>query len=109
VAGGAGTTPEDVGSPAWRFIAGVRFDTHPTTDLDRDGVIDSQDRCRLEPEDHDGFQDSDGCPDPDNDGDGYPDHADDCPDEPEDFDGYRDVDGCPDPGHGRAPAGPSPG
>jgi hypothetical protein len=83
-------------------IASVRFDAYPTTDLDGDGVVDGDDRCRLEPEDRDGFQDSDGCPDPDNDGDGYPDHADDCPDAAEDFDGYRDVDGCPEPGR-RAP------
>ena len=35
--------------------------------------------ARTEPEDKDGFQDADGCPDPDNDGDGVPDAKDKCP------------------------------
>ncbi|HEX7972055.1 MAG TPA: OmpA family protein, partial [Thiobacillus sp.] len=50
-----------------------------------------------EPEDKDGFQDEDGCPDPDNDGDGIPDDLDRCPLDPEDTDGFQDEDGCPDP------------
>src|SRR5262249_28443501 len=50
-----------------------------------------------EPEDLDGFQDADGCPDPDNDQDGIPDVIDKCPNEPEDYDGFQDTDGCPDP------------
>jgi outer membrane protein OmpA-like peptidoglycan-associated protein len=65
------------------------------TDKDGDGVPDSVDGCPDEPEDKDGFQDEDGCPDPDNDGDGIPDAADQCPDEPEDKDGFQDGDGCP--------------
>ncbi|HEY2370375.1 MAG TPA: hypothetical protein VGH87_28460, partial [Polyangiaceae bacterium] len=35
-------------------------------DRDGDGVVDDLDKCPDEPEDHDGFQDDDGCPDPDN-------------------------------------------
>ncbi|MBE0565695.1 MAG: OmpA family protein [Krumholzibacteria bacterium] len=66
-------------------------------DRDGDGIPDGRDLCPDEPEDFDGFQDEDGCPDPDNDGDGIPDARDACPDEPEDFDGFRDEDGCPDP------------
>jgi OOP family OmpA-OmpF porin len=50
----------------------------------------------MEPEDKDGFQDADGCPDPDNDGDGIPDTADKCPNDPETKNGYQDEDGCPD-------------
>ena len=50
-----------------------------------------------EPEDVDGFEDADGCPDTDNDGDGFPDEADKRPDEAEDKDGYMDGDGCIDP------------
>src|SRR5262249_4816458 len=49
-----------------------------------------------EPEDKDGFQDDDGCPEVDNDGDGIPDAQDKCPNDPEDKDGFQDEDGCPD-------------
>jgi len=66
-------------------------------DTDKDGIIDSADKCPNEPEDKDGFEDADGCPDPDNDKDGVPDVADKCPLEPEDKDGFEDADGCPDP------------
>jgi OOP family OmpA-OmpF porin len=66
-------------------------------DSDGDGIPDDVDKCPTEPEDKDGFQDEDGCPDPDNDGDGIPDKADKCPMEPEDKDGFQDEDGCPDP------------
>jgi OOP family OmpA-OmpF porin len=66
-------------------------------DPDHDGIIGDADKCPNEPEDKDGFQDDDGCPDPDNDGDGIPDAVDKCPNEPEDKDGFQDDDGCPDP------------
>jgi outer membrane protein OmpA-like peptidoglycan-associated protein len=94
-------------------------------DRDGDGIPDDLDKCPGEPEDKDGFEDEDGCPDLDNDGDGVPDAEDDCPDvagipenrgcpdddndrdgiknaddqcpdEAEDFDGFEDEDGCPD-------------
>ncbi len=64
-------------------------------DGDHDGIPDGRDRCPTQPEDRDGFQDSDGCPDPDNDGDGVPDGSDNCPYVPEDHDGFEDRDGCP--------------
>ncbi len=57
---------------------------------------DDSDRCPTEPEDCDGFQDADGCPDLDDDGDGIADVCDKCPREPEYYDGYQDDDGCPD-------------
>ena len=66
------------------------------SDRDGDGIPDSVDRCPDAPEDFDGFEDQDGCPDLDNDHDGIPDAADRCPNEPEDFDGFEDSDGCPD-------------
>jgi outer membrane protein OmpA-like peptidoglycan-associated protein len=66
-------------------------------DRDGDGLTDDVDKCPDEPEDKDGFQDEDGCPDPDNDFDGIPDKDDKCPLEPEDKDGFQDEDGCPDP------------
>ena len=66
-------------------------------DSDGDGIPDRSDKCPTQPEDKDGFQDQDGCPDPDNDNDGILDTADKCPNEPEDKDGFEDEDGCPDP------------
>lgn len=94
------------------------------TDKDGDGVLDKDDQCPTDPEDADGFQDEDGCPDLDNDGDGVLDGQDACPmvpgaaanngcpdqdkdgdgvsdsvdrcvDQPEDKDEYQDEDGCP--------------
>ena len=55
------------------------------------------DKCPLDPEDVDTFEDADGCPDPDNDGDGVLDVSDRCPLEPEELDGTDDDDGCPEP------------
>jgi OmpA-OmpF porin, OOP family len=95
-------------------------------DTDGDGILDSTDKCPTDPEDKDGFEDEDGCPDFDNDQDGIPDvedkcpnepgpaenqgcpiqdrdhdgiadNVDKCPDQPEDKDGFQDEDGCPDP------------
>ena len=59
--------------------------------------FDSRDRCPREPEDKDGVEDEDGCPDltKDRDGDGFLDEVDACPDKP-DKDGFEDGDGCPD-------------
>ena len=65
-------------------------------DGDEDGVPTADDRCPAEPEDRDGFDDSDGCPDPDNDHDGVADGADQCPCIREDRDSHEDGDGCPD-------------
>jgi outer membrane protein OmpA-like peptidoglycan-associated protein len=82
-------------------------------DTDGDGLPDKDDKCPDKPEDKDGFQDDDGCPDPDNDNDGVLDANDRCPNEPgpflpnqgcpvavpkdKDGDGVTDdVDKCPD-------------
>ncbi len=65
-------------------------------DRDGDGIPDDVDKCPNEPEDFDGFEDEDGCPDPDNDKDGIPDVVDKCPNEPETVNGVDDEDGCPD-------------
>src|SRR5687767_13102044 len=67
-------------------------------DRDGDGVADEKDKCPDDPEDFDGFQDADGCPDPDNDKDGILDVNDKCPNEPETVNGFQDEDGCPDKG-----------
>jgi outer membrane protein OmpA-like peptidoglycan-associated protein len=65
-------------------------------DQDKDGVPDELDRCIAQPEDRDGFQDQDGCPDVDNDDDGIEDNGDKCPNAAEDIDRFQDQDGCPD-------------
>ncbi len=85
-----------IGDPKVRLFAGIMFE--PTVgDRDGDGIPDDVDQCPDDPEDKDGFEDDDGCPDPDNDQDGLLDGEDNCPDEPEDLDGFEDEDGCPDP------------
>jgi OmpA-OmpF porin, OOP family len=66
-------------------------------DRDGDGIPDVLDKCPDQPENYNGYQDEDGCPDdPDTDGDGVADSHDQCLLEPEDKDGYLDEDGCPD-------------
>lgn len=64
-------------------------------DRDGDGILDNDDMCPDEPEDRDGFEDADGCPELDNDKDGILDPEDQCPNEPEPRDGNQDDDGCP--------------
>jgi outer membrane protein OmpA-like peptidoglycan-associated protein len=67
-------------------------------DRDTDGIRDTEDRCPEQPEDRDGVDDLDGCPeDQDTDGDGIADSLDLCVADAEDVDGYLDTDGCPDP------------
>ncbi|MCE9574630.1 MAG: OmpA family protein [Deltaproteobacteria bacterium] len=65
-------------------------------DKDGDEIPDTIDVCPDDPEDRDGYQDDDGCPELDNDGDGVPDVNDACANEPEDKDDFQDDDGCPD-------------
>ena len=103
----------------------VKFDGCP--DTDRDGVPDTVDKCPEAPEDRDGHDDEDGCPENedrdgdtvfdaddgcpavpgpvenkgcpygDTDGDGLSDDLDQCPKAAEDVDEFEDGDGCPDP------------
>jgi len=127
--GGAGMgLRKGFGTPDWRGLAGLRIgfggagtpSRSRELDRDGDGILDTADRCPNEPEDKDGWEDSDGCPDPDNDqdgvldrddrcidvpgivrgcpdgdGDGIADLDDKCPTQPEDKDGFEDGDGCP--------------
>nr|WP_236673441.1 Ig-like domain-containing protein [Comamonas sp. JC664] len=103
VGAGPGLT-RGYGTPGFRVLAGFSYSPEPSreprqaapVDTDGDGILDIDDQCPTEPEDKDGFQDADGCPDPDNDGDGIPDTADKCPNEPETVNGFEDEDGCPD-------------
>ncbi len=85
-----------IGAPDLRLFAMAGFNPD-FRDRDHDGIYDINDKCPDQPEDRDGFQDADGCPDPDNDNDGIPDVKDRCPNEAEDVDSYQDEDGCPDP------------
>ena len=95
VGGGVGLQ-EGFATPDFRLFAGIRI-SNVSMDSDGDGILDDVDRCPEVPEDADGFEDSDGCPDPDNDRDGVLDGDDGCPMDPEDADGFEDADGCPDP------------
>ena len=94
LAGGPGLV-RGYGSPVFRAVAGLTW-ANRVPDADGDGVDDDHDLCPTVPEDRDGFEDGDGCPDPDNDKDGILDAQDRCPNEPDDNDGFEDVDGCPD-------------
>jgi OOP family OmpA-OmpF porin len=94
LAGGGRGFGSGVGSPDLRLFAGAQFNPD-YRDRDHDGIYDVHDRCPDEPEDRDGFQDQDGCPEKDNDNDTIPDDQDKCPNAPEDLDQFEDEDGCP--------------
>ena len=91
---GRGLMPAKGANPDVRAFIGIVFEPN-LGDRDGDGLKDDVDRCPDEPEDQDGFEDEDGCPDPDNDRDGIIDEDDRCPLIPEDKDGFEDEDGCP--------------
>jgi hypothetical protein len=95
VGGGAGVL-RGIGSPESRFFVSIGF-APDVRDSDGDGIPNGRDKCPNVPEDKDGFQDEDGCPDLDNDHDGIADTEDKCPNQAEDIDGFQDEDGCPDP------------
>jgi outer membrane protein OmpA-like peptidoglycan-associated protein len=90
-------TVSDFLDSSHRLSVSVMMPGPGDVDTDGDGIMDKFDECPREPEDYDGFEDGDGCPDPDNDGDGLLDIDDDCPLQAEDMDGWEDEDGCPDP------------
>jgi outer membrane protein OmpA-like peptidoglycan-associated protein len=93
--GGAGAgLVNGYGVPDARVFVGAQFLHH---DRDGDGISDLDDQCIDKPEDQDGFNDGDGCPDVDNDQDGVLDVDDGAPLDPEDKDGFNDQDGVPDP------------
>lgn len=78
-------------SPLVRAQGAAYDDDDRTADTDGDGIGDAADACLSDPEDFDGFEDRDGCPDPDNDRDGVLDRNDACPNEP----GVASARGCP--------------
>ncbi|MBT3217499.1 MAG: hypothetical protein HN348_00265, partial [Proteobacteria bacterium] len=81
VGGGPGFF-EGVGTPSARVFLGATlapsFDPK-RLDRDGDGIPNKTDNCINIPEDHDGFEDEDGCPEHDNDLDGIVDKSDHCP------------------------------
>jgi outer membrane protein OmpA-like peptidoglycan-associated protein len=115
--GGVGLN-EGFGTPDWRLFAGIRYHRDPAPpaplpapepepepepepkpapppapkDTDGDGIMDPDDKCVDKPEDKDGFEDTDGCPDDDNDKDTVLDPSDPCRDEA----GPVENKGCPD-------------
>lgn len=95
ITGGAGTgVLRGVGVPTFRGYVGFIWVDEPV-DGDLDQINDSSDQCPTVPEDIDGFEDTDGCPDLDNDDDGIQDATDKCPSAAEDMDEFEDKDGCP--------------
>jgi outer membrane protein OmpA-like peptidoglycan-associated protein len=95
-AGGGRGFGNGIGAPDLRLFAMGSF-TPDFRDRDKDGIFDVDDRCPDQPEDRDGFEDKDGCPDLDNDNDQVPDAQDKCVNEAEDIDQFEDEDGCPEP------------
>jgi outer membrane protein OmpA-like peptidoglycan-associated protein len=106
LAAGAGYTP-GFQAAGQRMVLGFVFEPFEE-DRDKDGIPDNVDQCPDEPEDKDGDEDTDGCPEEleeetpvvrsgDRDGDGIVDAEDGCPDKAEDKDGFEDKDGCPEP------------
>ncbi|NCG20217.1 MAG: OmpA family protein [Rhodobacterales bacterium] len=98
VGAGLGLNP-GLGAPDVRgFLGGTVSPSFDPLALDRDqdGIPNKFDECINIPEDLDGFEDTDGCPDDDNDQDGILDVNDGCPNDPADYDNFQDQDGCPD-------------
>jgi hypothetical protein len=93
----AGGLTDSPGNPRVRVMAVLQWAPR-FVDEDNDGLRDNtgEDQCVGLPEDRDGYQDNDGCPE-DNDNDEIPDNEDRCPMVDEDVDGFQDDDGCPDP------------
>ena len=94
--GGGGSLASGYGNVQMRLFLALNYSPSVNPpDGDSDGVPDSEDLCPNDAEDHDGFEDHDGCPEQDNDRDDILDAQDQCPTDEEDKDGFQDEDGCP--------------
>ena len=92
-----------IGVPTVRAVLALQWAPR-TRDRDNDGVADERDECPDLPEDRDGIQDSDGCPEDDADGDGVLDPNDACPLIPGDASSDPKKNGCPGAGPAPSPA-----
>ncbi len=95
IAVGKGLGSNGYGRETIRFSLAITYQHVADPDDDNDGVPNKVDGCPDQPEDKDGIEDTDGCPEarePDRDGDGVPDKVDQCPD----VIGPQELDGCPD-------------
>lgn len=112
---GAGCARPPATAPQAAEQSATTATRHPElADQDHDGIADADDKCVDVPEDHDQYEDEDGCPDRDNDNDGILDAYEwtgtrwtncdgaiqdgievDCRDLPETVDCREDEDGCP--------------
>ncbi len=59
---GAGLS-EGIGTSSVRTMLSIGYEPEPILDSDNDGLVDRVDKCKDEPEDMDGHEDADGCPD----------------------------------------------
>jgi OOP family OmpA-OmpF porin len=82
------------GVPAFRAVFALGWAPR-VHDRDGDGIPDDVDQCPDLPEDRDGIQDADGCPEDDADDDGIPDTVDACPLEKGVVDDDPKKNGCP--------------
>jgi hypothetical protein len=101
IAGGDLGLDTAIGVPIGRLLISVGWAPR-NHDRDGDGVPDDLDQCPDLPEDKDGIQDDDGCPEDDADGDGIVDEEDACPLVPGAPSADPKKNGCPG-------QGPSPG
>jgi hypothetical protein len=94
LAGGEVGLDDAVGVPVVRAVLGIGWAPR-NHDQDDDGVPDDRDECPDLPEDRDGIQDSDGCPEDDADSDGVLDAEDACPTTPGPASTNPKMNGCP--------------
>ena len=83
-----------IGVPLVRALVALQWAPR-AHDRDGDGVPDDRDECPDLPEDRDGIQDDDGCPEDDADGDGILDTDDACPLDPGNASSDPKQNGCP--------------
>ncbi len=93
--GGGAALIQAYGLPDVRVLFGASYSPRKH-DQDADGVADGDDQCEHLAEDHDNFEDGDGCPEPDNDEDMILDEDDRCPVEAAEIGQDADEDGCTD-------------